>query len=111
MTVSVPEVDSRPLSGDQGASDGDQGALVARPPGPVAKALLAAVRAYQAARWGRPTGCRFVPTCSAYAAGAIERHGAVSGSWLAVKRLARCHPWGGHGVDPVPDRRVPCWPH
>jgi uncharacterized protein len=46
--------------------------------------------------------CRYWPSCSEYAAEAIARHGALSGSWLAAKRLLRCHPWGGHGVDPVP---------
>jgi putative membrane protein insertion efficiency factor len=46
--------------------------------------------------------CRFEPTCSAYALEALERHGALRGGWLAVRRLARCHPWGGAGIDDVP---------
>ncbi len=46
--------------------------------------------------------CRFTPTCSAYALEALERHGALRGGWLAARRLARCHPWGGCGVDDVP---------
>ncbi|NNE30209.1 MAG: membrane protein insertion efficiency factor YidD [Saprospiraceae bacterium] len=46
--------------------------------------------------------CRFVPTCSHYAIGAIEEWGVIKGSWLALKRIFRCHPWGGHGHDPVP---------
>lgn len=50
-----------------------------------------------------PAACRFQPTCSAYAAEAIRRHGPVAGGWLALRRLGRCHPWGGSGVDAVPD--------
>ena len=46
--------------------------------------------------------CRYMPSCSAYAIEALERHGAIKGGWLAAKRLLRCHPWGGHGYDPVP---------
>ena len=49
-----------------------------------------------------PPTCRFAPSCSAYAIEALERHGAIRGSWLALKRLLRCHPWGGSGYDPVP---------
>jgi putative membrane protein insertion efficiency factor len=48
--------------------------------------------------------CRFYPSCSAYALTAVERFGALRGSWLAVQRLLRCHPWHAGGVDPVPDR-------
>ena len=46
--------------------------------------------------------CRYMPTCSQYAVEAIQKYGPIKGSWLAIKRLARCHPWGGHGYDPVP---------
>jgi putative membrane protein insertion efficiency factor len=50
-----------------------------------------------------PGACRFLPTCSAYAIEAVERHGLIQGGWLSAKRLCRCHPWGGHGYDPVPE--------
>jgi uncharacterized protein len=49
-----------------------------------------------------PPSCRFTPTCSQYAVEAIRKHGPFKGFWLAVKRISRCHPWGGSGYDPVP---------
>lgn len=61
------------------------------------------IRLYQ---WGispvLPPACRFLPTCSAYAVEAIMTHGIFYGGWLTLRRLARCHPWGGSGYDPVP---------
>ena len=70
---------------------------------PPARLLVAAIRFYQQARAGRPSPCRYWPSCSHYALEAVQRHGAARGSWLAARRLGRCHPWGGHGVDPVPE--------
>ena len=49
-----------------------------------------------------PPSCRFTPTCSAYAVEAIKKHGPVKGLYLTVRRILRCHPWGGSGYDPVP---------
>ena len=54
--------------------------------------------------------CRHVPTCSDYAREAIAKNGGWKGSWLAVARLCRCHPWGSHGFDPVPDLADTCYP-
>ena len=78
-------------------TDHEHVSLAARP-------LRAVVRLYQAARSGRPSPCRFTPSCSTYALEALEAHGALKGIWLSLRRLSRCHPWGGHGYDPVPDR-------
>ena len=64
------------------------------------------VRGYQWLFAGRVSPCRYVPTCSSYALEALEVHGFVRGSWLSVRRLGRCHPWGGSGWDPVPDRKA-----
>lgn len=50
----------------------------------------------------KPPTCRYSPTCSEYAIEAVKKHGPFKGTWLAIKRIARCHPWGGHGFDPVP---------
>ena len=66
--------------------------------------LRGLVRAYQLLiSPALPPRCRFLPSCSDYAMEALAKHGAARGSWLALRRLLRCHPWGGSGYDPVPD--------
>jgi hypothetical protein len=69
----------------------------------MSRLILALIRAYRfvlSPWWGNQ--CRFAPTCSEYAAEAVDRHGAMAGSWLAARRLCRCHPWRHGGFDPVP---------
>jgi putative membrane protein insertion efficiency factor len=51
-----------------------------------------------------PAACRFSPTCSSYSVEALQIHGLLKGSWLAIKRIGKCHPWGGSGYDPVPEK-------
>ena len=68
------------------------------------RALSVPIRLYQAARAGRPSPCRYWPTCSVYALEALEAHGALRGGWLTVRRLLRCHPLSRRsGVDLVPE--------
>ena len=65
--------------------------------------LIAPIRFYQRAISPMlPPACRFTPTCSQYAVEAIQKHGPIKGLYLAIRRLLRCHPWGGSGYDPVP---------
>ncbi len=69
----------------------------------MARLIAALIRAYRyllSPWWG--TQCRFEPTCSAYALEAVERHGALRGGWLGLRRISRCHPWHPGGYDPVP---------
>ena len=67
---------------------------------PVLLGLIAVYRYAISPLLGR--NCRFMPSCSEYACEAIRRHGSVRGSWLALKRVSRCHPWHPGGYDPVP---------
>ncbi len=68
------------------------------------RGLLRILDLYQRLTVDRPSPCRFVPSCSTYAREAIETHGAARGTWLTVRRLSRCQPFGGQGFDPVPER-------
>lgn len=76
--------------------------------GVIALALRLLIRGYQLLLSPvLPTSCRYYPSCSSYAAEALRRHGAVAGTVLMIGRLLRCQPWGGGGVDPVPERFTP----
>ena len=69
----------------------------------IAKALILLTRGWQVGPSRiLPPSCRYQPSCSAYAITALRRYGALRGGWLALKRICRCHPWGGMGPDPVP---------
>jgi putative membrane protein insertion efficiency factor len=82
------------------------GAIDVASPGFVSWVLLRALRVYQLLLSPLfPLACRFAPSCSAFAAQAIERHGAREGIVLAMRRVVRCHPWHAGGYDPVPPRR------
>jgi len=65
--------------------------------------FIALIKIYQwsISPWLGPK-CRFTPSCSHYAVDALKKYGLIKGSWLAIKRILKCHPWGGHGYDPVP---------
>ncbi len=75
--------------------------------GGVARVLDQIIAWYQHAVAGRISPCRYVPSCSTYAREALDAHGAVRGTSYALLRLCRCHPWGGHGYDPVPGTESP----
>lgn len=69
----------------------------------ISKILILPIRFYQGVISPiLPSSCRYTPTCSHYAVEALQKHGPIKGSWLAIKRIASCNPWGGTGHDPVP---------
>lgn len=81
---------------------------------PAQHILVLGVRLYQLTLspaktfvFGETGRCRYTPSCSGYALEAVRQHGAIAGAWLAVKRIGRCHPWGGCGFDPVPPVKSP----
>ena len=77
------------------------------PHGVVARLIDRLIRGSQYLFAGRVSPCRYVPSCSTYAREALAGHGAVRGSWYALRRIGRCNPWGGHGYDPVPGTDSP----
>jgi uncharacterized protein len=74
-------------------------------PSPLAWLLLRLVGLYRATALFRSPRCRFLPSCSTYAVGALREQGALRGTWLAIRRVGRCHPWNPGGIDPVPPRK------
>lgn len=74
----------------------------------LARPLIGLVRLYRLllSPW-LGSNCRFQPTCSSYAIEALQVHGVLRGTWLAARRIGRCHPWGGSGYDPVPGTEAP----
>ena len=76
----------------------------ARPTSPLARLLLGLVHLYRLTAMVRTPRCRFLPSCSGYAVEALRVHGALRGTWLAIRRVGRCHPWNPGGIDPVPPR-------
>ncbi len=71
---------------------------------PIAWLMLGLLRLYRWTALVRQPRCRFYPSCSTYAVQAVREHGGLHGTWLAIRRVGRCHPWNPGGVDPVPPR-------
>jgi len=103
--VTVAATNATPTTGtapDTTLSDGSATTRASLP----ARILGLPIRAYRLVSVHLAPRCRYYPSCSAYALEALELHGAAKGSWLAVKRIGRCHPWHDGGLDPVPPRRA-----
>ena len=71
----------------------------------IVQILVSIVGVYQSIFSGRPSTCRFVPSCSSYAIESFDKQGFFKGFFLTIKRISRCNPWGGHGLDPVPENK------
>lgn len=95
----------KPHTVARAGSTNPQSEIPTETPTRAARPLLLGVAFYQAFRRGRPSPCRFEPSCSVYGAEALTRFGALRGSWLTIRRIGRCRPGGGFGLDPVPSRQ------
>ena len=108
MTPDVPAAeagaDGRRVEATAGTDVSSGGDGLPRRPSPVARLLLGLVHLYRLTAVMRTPRCRFLPSCSGYAVEALRVHGALRGTWLAVRRVGRCHPWNPGGIDPVPPR-------
>lgn len=100
MSTVVTDPDASAPSTEGGGSPGGP-----RRPSPLARLALGVLALYRATAVLRTPRCRFLPTCSGYAVEAVRTHGALRGTWLAVRRIGRCHPWNLGGFDPVPPRK------
>ena len=94
----MPTVDERSAAPTEGEPAEERPSLLAR-------LVLALLAIYQATAALRSPRCRFLPTCSGYAVQAVRTHGALRGTFLAARRIGRCHPWNPGGFDPVPPRK------
>jgi uncharacterized protein len=90
------------MSTSPAADHPGDGAPQGRRLSPVAWLLAGLIHAYRLVRAGRPSPCRFEPSCSQYGLDALHEHGALRGGWLTLRRIGRCRPGGGLGYDPVP---------
>lgn len=96
-----------PLLRHEVGEDGTQESTTAGRIWPWTRLLMWFISLYQRAAAGRPSPCRFTPSCSTYASEALALHGTLRGGTLAIWRILRCNPWGGQGYDPVPGSRSP----
>lgn len=103
--MSAGPASSHPQVAREGTPAGEGASEAPRTRSPLAWLLAGLVRAYQLTAIVRTPRCRFLPTCSSYALEALRTHGALRGTWLAVRRVGRCHPWNLGGFDPVPPRK------
>lgn len=95
---------SREVAAAEEGVDARSAPTVVTTPTVPARLLLGLVQLYRLTAMARTPRCRFLPTCSSYALEALRVHGALRGTWLAIRRVGRCHPWNAGGIDPVPPR-------
>ena len=104
MSGQLPAADPGASRSLDAAGSPDTVGAAAGSTSPLARLLLGLVHLYRLTAVMRTPRCRFLPSCSGYAVEALRVHGAWRGSWLAIRRVGRCHPWNPGGIDPVPPR-------